>query len=133
MRLLRCPKGYIGTRVDELDIVIDKLADEERGYTLVDDHVASELLKRDGYEEILTSAYPRNLELLRAKVQKQLLQPGVLTGEPQARVETLPRSIRREAEQHLSEHAHAAEHAPAREGVKHGWFRRLTRLFRRGN
>ncbi len=97
MKLLLCPKGYIGTRVEDVDIVIDKLPHEERGYTLVDDHVAAVLLQRGGYEEIPDSTYPRSLEQLHAKVRRQLLSPGIVSGRATAKVETLPVPVRREA------------------------------------
>lgn len=96
MKLLRCPKGYIGTRVDDLDIVIDKLPHEERGYTLVEDHVAAVLLQRGGYEVIPEPQYPRSLEQLRSKVRRQLLSPGI-SGRPAVKVETPPVPVRHEA------------------------------------
>ena len=122
MKLLRCPKGYIGTRVDELDIVIDKLPDEERGYTLVDEHIASVLLKRGGYEEIPQSNYPRSLEQLRSNMRRQLLSPGILTGQPLVNVETLPAPVRRVAVEVTREPA-----VPQ----KQTWFQRLLALFRK--
>lgn len=121
MKLLLCPKGYIGTRVDELDIVIDKLPDEERGYTLVDEPVASVLLKRGGYEEIPESKYPRSLEQLRSTVRHQLLSPGILTGQPLVNVEILPAPVRRGAVEVTRELV-----VPQ----KQTWFQRLLALFR---
>lgn len=80
MKLLICPKGFIGTRIGPLDIVIDKLPTEERGYTLVDEEVASILLKRGGYEAVPENKYPRDIEQLKYLVKEQLENPGVMTG-----------------------------------------------------
>jgi len=131
MKLLLCPKGYIGTRVDELDIMIEKLPDEERGYTLVDDRIASVLLKRGGYEEIPGSKYPRSLEQLRSKVRRQLLSPGILTGQPTVSVETLPGSIRQDAIRGVRETEKAHQVVEPAVSRKTTWLSRLIAVFRK--
>ena len=129
MKLLRCPKGFIGTRVEELDILIDKEPHEERGYTLVDDPIAATLLKRGGYEELSKSAYPRSLELLRAKVRKQLLHPGILTGEPHMSAKPAP--ISPAVGQGVSEPMRPFNQTYITEPVRaRSWWNRLTQLFR---
>lgn len=83
MKLLRCPKGYIGTRAGNRAIRIDRGFDEERGYALVRDEDAAELLNLDGYEQVPFEQYPRDLEKLFFQVRKEhglpqsdLLSPG---------------------------------------------------------
>jgi len=79
MRLLRCPVGFIGTKVGPRTVHIDKLPYEKRGYTLVDDATATELIKRDGYEIINKEEYPRDLTDLYHEVKRQLTEKGIFT------------------------------------------------------
>ena len=79
MKLIKCPKGYIGTKVGLKDIYIDRQGLEERGFTLVDDDVARVLLEREGFEISSPEEYKGNLQHLCNKVSAQLSDPGVLS------------------------------------------------------
>lgn len=72
MKLLRCPKGYVGVVSKDIQIPIEIVESGERGYALVCDDVAEDLLKREGYEIVDPKSYPRDINALYAKVRKTL-------------------------------------------------------------
>lgn len=79
MKLILCPPGYIGVRIVERDIFVDKRVEEERGYALVTDKDAKFLLSRPGYEELPLDAYPRSLEWLERKSKMTLRGEGIIS------------------------------------------------------
>ncbi len=72
MKLLLCPKGYIGVKSKDVNVHIDVRGNEQRGYALVRDDVAEDLLKREGYEIVDPKSYSRDINLLYAHVKKTL-------------------------------------------------------------
>ena len=130
MKLLKCPRGYVGTKVNLngawLDIYIDLAVTEERGYTLVDDTIARILLDRPGYEVIRESDYPRPLEVLKERVGKELLTIGILTGEPitSVNLDALPK----DTQQHIGQAQIDQEPAQTQ---KQSLWNRWKALFRR--
>lgn len=131
MKMLICPKGYIGTKVSLngawLDVYIDMVVPEERGYTLVDDQIAHILLERPGYEQVPESTYPRSIEGLKGMVGKDLLTIGVLTKQPIVPIDvtTLPP----ETQRHIKV---GSEYQETQQGAtRRSWWARLTQIFRR--
>ena len=131
MKLLVCPKGYVGTKVELngawLDVYIDMVTPEERGYTIVDDVIARILLERPGYEAVSESTYPRSIEALKGMVGKELLSIGIMTGQPivPVAVEDLPA----ETQRHIKtgqEYQERQTHPRTKT-----WVQRLTQIFRR--
>ncbi len=84
MKLLLCPKGYLGVRVKNISVYIDLVGgDENRGYALVCDAIADDLLKKPDYEIVDPSFYPRDIDRLYDKVRRTLKQesfPEFLAG-----------------------------------------------------
>lgn len=73
MKLLLCPTGRIGVGVNRQLIHIDLVGGAEtRGYALVRDDVANELLKKEGYEIVDPNLYPRDIHVLYSHVRKTL-------------------------------------------------------------
>jgi len=72
MKLLLCPKGLIGITIQHLSVYIETVGKEPRGYALVREDIATELLQREGYEIIPPKQYPRDLNVLYQKVRKTL-------------------------------------------------------------
>jgi len=129
--MLLCPKGYVGTKVELngawLDVYIDMVTPEERGYTIVDDRIADILTQRPGYEVVSESSYPRSIEELKGKVGKELLGIGIMEGRPlvPVAVEGLPAEIRR--------HIKTGQEYQERQMRPHAktWWNRITQIFRR--
>jgi hypothetical protein len=134
MKMLLCPKGYVATKVSLngawLDVHIDMVTPEERGYTLVDDTIAQILLQRPGYEAVPERTYPRSIEELKEKVGKELLAIGILRQQPIVPVDvaTLPPDTQR----HIRL-GRTGESQEARRGTTphKNWWTRITQIFRR--
>ncbi len=77
MKLLLCPKGHVGVGVKGIVVSVDRADNEERGYALVRDDVAEDLLKQEGYEIVDPKSYPRDINLLYNKVRKTLGQESL--------------------------------------------------------
>jgi len=72
MKLLWCPKGFIGVMSKGVLIYVDVSENTERGYALVRDEIAEDLLAKGGYEIVDPAAYPGDLKKLYEKVKKTL-------------------------------------------------------------
>ena len=77
MKLLLCPQGHIAVGVKNLLIYIDRASDEKRGYALVRDDIAADLLTKPGYEVVDPKSYPRDIKVLYVKVRKTLGQESL--------------------------------------------------------
>lgn len=68
--LVRCPEGIIGTVADGVDITVDRTPTEARGYALVEESLARNLVARNekttstGYEVVPLNEFPRNIHRL---------------------------------------------------------------------
>jgi len=72
MKLLLCPKGFIGVMSKSVLIYVDVSENGERGHALVRDEIAEDLLAKGGYEIVDPAAYPGDLKKLYEKVKKTL-------------------------------------------------------------
>ena len=77
MKLLLCPKGFSGVVSLGVRVYIDVAGNEQRGYALVRDDVAEDLLKKEGYEIVDPKSYPRDINALYTKVRKTLRQESL--------------------------------------------------------
>ena len=127
MKLLRCPVGFIGTKVGHHNVHIDKVHPEQRGYALVDDHVAEKLLNRRGYEVVDEAEYPRSLTDLYHNTKKNLSDKGIFTQNVDSTVETTT----------VVKTSKAITHATVPEGTKcwlcrtHSWLTAQLRKWRK--
>lgn len=77
MKLLLCPPGHVAVGVKNLLIYIDRASNEKRGYALVRDDIAADLLTKPGYEVVDPKSYPRDIKVLYVKVRKTLGQESL--------------------------------------------------------
>lgn len=72
MKLLLCPKGFVGVMSKGVLIYIDVSENVKRGHALVRDEIAEDLLAKGSYEIVDPAAYPGDLKKLYEKVKKTL-------------------------------------------------------------